>query len=135
MPVDSAADSANADACPGAPVTQIYWYPREGNDIFEIQVDQPGEFGLGLSSGDWDGEACGLADGPTCNHLEQTLALQTVDTTAEVVIGESTWFKQERFDAWALYYGGASADTGGPRIWDACVGSGYPGCCTRDSSP
>ena len=142
---DSPVDTA--DTCPGAPVTQIYWYPRDGNDIFEIQVDQPGEYALGLSSADWQGEGCGtsMTELDTCHRFAgQTLGLQTVETTAEVVLGESTWFKQERFDAWALFYslgvGGDTAwfgpDTGGgnPDAL-ACVGSGYPGCCTRDSSP
>lgn len=138
--------AAPVDACPGAPVPVIYWYPRDGNDIFEVQVDRAGEFALGLSAADWEGEACGLAgpDLQTCQVLDgQTLALQTVDTTEEVVLGQTTWFKQERFSAWALFYPAdpddtawGNPDSGTSNPYDlACVGSGYPYCCTRDSPP
>ncbi len=136
----SAGDSAVADACPGAPTAQIYWYPRAGDAILEVQVDEPAPDGngyaLGMTSADWTGEACGdrLDAQATCALFDQTIALQTVDSSADVVIGSTTWFTQARFGAWALYYGQVShgMDTGTGR-WADCVGSGYPDCCTRDS--
>lgn len=135
---DSAADTADTagvDACPGAPSVYIYWYPRDGLDIFEIAVEPPGSYALGLSSLDWQGEACGPAsEDATCHHLEETLALQTVETIEEVVIDAATWFTQARFDAWAVYYGDQDPDTG-EGVGRSCVGFGYPGCCTRDSGP
>lgn len=140
VPSDSAddsatdtADTADVDACPGAPNVYIYWYPRDGLDIFEIAVEPPGSYALGLSSADWQGEACEAEDA-TCHHLEETLALQTVETIEEVVIDETTWFTQTRFGAWAVYYDDPDPDTG-EGVGRSCVGFGYPGCYTRDSSP
>lgn len=141
-------DSAAVDPCPGAPVAQISWSPGDGHDILEIQVASPnfefmergdGEFALGLFSAEWDGESCHGPFSDTCVFLDgRALALQTVDSTDEVVVGTSTWFKQDRFEAWALYYDftlGGRDTQGRGTDWAACVGSGYPDCCTRDSPP
>ncbi|MSP54231.1 MAG: hypothetical protein EXR69_01290 [Myxococcales bacterium] len=130
-------DIVAADSCPGAPVAEISRSQRDGIDLLEIELAGDGEFGLGLSSPDWEGESCHGPYSGTCAFFDgRTLALQTVDTTDEVVVGTSTWFTQDRFSAWAVYYGYdlGPRDTSGLGLgWAACVGSGYPDCCTRDS--
>ena len=125
---DSASDTA--DVCAGLPHVYFAWYPRDGLDILEVLIDQEGDFALALSAPAWSGEDC-LTDG-ACHHIHgNTLALQTVNSTSEVEIDASTWFTEARFQSWALVF----AATEGAAEGAACVGDGYPGCCTRDSRP
>lgn len=116
------------DACEGLPHVYFAWYPRDGMDVLEVLIDRPGRYGLALASDGWTGESCG-AHG-VCHPVDgDTLALQTVLTPAQVRAGRTTWFTAARFDRWAL-----RMDTGeGTGIDAACVGDGFPGCCTRDS--
>jgi hypothetical protein len=126
--VDTASDTA--DSCPGFPHVYFAWYPRDGLDILEVLIDQEGAFSLALSGGDWSGEDC--LSGGACHAIHgNTLALQTVNSTSEVEIDASTWFTEARFQSWALVLAATEAAPEGA----ACVGDGYPGCCTRDSRP